>query len=68
MKTKWKKLAGGLLVIAAVSIPSANLLAADATEKSVETNTSEAAGETVPLEREILPAKFGIPKTFPTKG
>lgn len=68
MKTKWKKLAGGLLVIAAVSIPSANLLAADATEKSVETNTSEAAGETAPLEREILPAKFGIPKTFPTKG
>ena len=36
MKTKWKKLAGGLLVIAAIYSFRKSFGSADATEKSVE--------------------------------
>ncbi|MGI5948496.1 MAG: heparinase II/III domain-containing protein [Lachnospiraceae bacterium] len=60
MKSKWKKLVGGLLVLAAVSAQSENLLIAHA----AKANEEQAAVS----EREVLQAKFGIPKTYPVKG
>lgn len=66
MKRKWRKMVGGLAVIAAVSIPSTNLLTVRAAESSAEVNADRE--ETEPAERTILPAKFGIPRTFPVKG
>ena len=67
MKTKWKKVVGSLAVIAAVSIPSANFLAAAAAE-NVEAGGGETKEAAALSERNILPAKFGIPRTFPVKG
>lgn len=67
MKKQWIKVFGSLLVIAAVSISSASLcFATSVTGAKSEINTEEGAGE--PAERKILPASFGIPRTFPVKG
>lgn len=62
MKKTWRRIAGSLLVIAAVSISSASICFAT----SVTGAATEEADK--PAEREILPAKFGIPRTYPTKG
>ncbi len=71
MKKQWGKMAAGLLLISMVSISSVNIcLATSVTGAGAELNTEQAEGEEISeaVERQTVPASFGIPDTFPVKG
>lgn len=71
MKKQWRRIVSGLLLIATVSFSSANIsFATSVAGAGTEVNIGEGGGEDAqePAERKILPASFGIPRTFPVKG
>lgn len=68
MKKQWKRSVGSLFLIAAMVISSTSIsFATNATATAAEAAT-EAPAEAAATERKTVPATFGMPSTFPTKG